>query len=71
MIQCSSILAYNTSSKLGDGSWNGATESIITYWQNEVRLYEKHVPTTDHFSEGQKRVSLQNFIHGIIKLRQV
>jgi hypothetical protein len=53
MIESSSILAYNTSAKLGDGSWIGSNESFITNWQNQVHLYEKHVPTTDHFSDGQ------------------
>jgi hypothetical protein len=45
--------------------------SLITHWQNQVRLYEKHVPTTDHISEGQKPVMLQKSIHGINELRQV
>jgi hypothetical protein len=60
MIESSTILAYITSAKLGDGIWNGSTESFITNWQNQVWLYEKHVPNTDHFSEGQKKIMLQN-----------
>jgi hypothetical protein len=71
MIESSSILAYITSSKLGEGSWNGTSEAFITNWQNQVRLYEKHVPPSDHFSEGQKRIMLQNAVHGIDELRQV
>jgi hypothetical protein len=30
MIESSTILAYITSAKLGDGTWNGSTESFIT-----------------------------------------
>jgi hypothetical protein len=30
MIEYSTILAYITSSKLGDNTWNGSTESFIT-----------------------------------------
>jgi hypothetical protein len=71
MIESSTILAYITSAKLGDGTWNGSTESFITNWQNQVRLYEKHVPPSDHFSEGQKRIMLQNAVHSIDELRQV
>jgi hypothetical protein len=61
-IESSTILAYITSSKHGDGIWNVSTENFITNWQNQVRLYEKHVPTTDHFSEGQKKIMLQNSV---------
>ena len=70
-IESSTILAYITSARLGDGTWNGTTEGFITHWQNQVRLYEKHVPSTDHFSEGQKRTMLQNAVHSIVELRQV
>ena len=70
-MESSVILSYITSSKLGDGTWNGSTESFIINWQNQVRLYEKHVPPDDHFSEGQKRIMLQNAVNDIDKLRQV
>lgn len=65
------ILSYITSSKLGDGTWNGTTEAFIINWQNQVRLYEKHVPPSDHFSDGQKCIMLQNAVNGIDELRQV
>jgi hypothetical protein len=71
MIESSSILSYITSSRLGDGVWHGTTEGFITNWQNQVRLYEKHVPPTDYFSEGQKRIMLQNAVQSIEELRQV
>jgi hypothetical protein len=70
MIESFTILSYITLAKLGDGTWNGSTESFITNCQNQVRLYEKHVPTTDHFSEGQKKIMLQNAVLGIDELQQ-
>ena len=70
-MESSVLLSYITSSKLGDGTWNGTTEAFIINWQNQVRLYEKHVPPTDHFSDGQKRIILQNAVNGIDELRQV
>jgi hypothetical protein len=69
MIESSTILANITSAKLGDVTWNGSTESFITNWQNQVRLYEKHVPTTEHFSEGQKKIMLQNAVLDIDELQ--
>jgi hypothetical protein len=70
-MESSVILSYITSSKLGDGTWNGTTEAFIINWQNQVRLYEKHVPPSDHFSDGQKCIMLQNAVNGIDELRQV
>jgi hypothetical protein len=57
--------------KLGNGSWNGTTEAFIIHWQNQVCLYEKRGPPTDHFSDGQKPIMLQSTVNGIDELRQV
>jgi hypothetical protein len=47
------------------------TESLITNWQNQVWLYKKHLPTTDHFFEGQKKIMLQNAVIRIDELQHV
>ena len=65
------ILEYITSAKVGDGSWHGTAENFILNWQEQVRLYERLVPTSDHFSDGQKRVMLQTAVHPLQELRQV
>ena len=71
MIDSSTILSYITSSRLGSGEWRGSTESFILHWQNQVRLYERQVPLSDHFSDGQKRTMLENAVHSISELRHV
>ena len=71
MIDSSSILSYITSIRLGTGEWHGTTEAFILHWQNQVRLYEHQVPITDHFSDGQKRIMLENAVAPIDELRQV
>jgi hypothetical protein len=71
MIESSTILSYVTSARLGNGEWKGTTEGFVLHWQNQVRLYERQVPPSDHFSDGQKRVMLENAVHGITELRQV
>jgi hypothetical protein len=58
-IESSVILSYIASANLGDGTWNGTTEAFVINWQNQVRLYEKHGSSADHFSDGQKRVMLK------------
>jgi hypothetical protein len=70
-IESSVLLSYITSARLGDGTWNGTTKSFIINWQNQVRLYEKHVPPDNYSSDGQKRIMLQNAVNGIDELRQV
>ena len=71
MINSSKILSYITSVRLGNVEWKGSTESFVLNWINQVRLYERQVPLTDHFSDGQKRVMLENAVHDISELRQV
>ena len=70
-ISSTNILAYITSARISDGSWNGTTENFILNWQEQVRLYERLVPATDHLSDGAKRVLLQNAVHPLQELRQV
>ena len=71
MINSSTLLSYITSVRLGSGEWKGSTESFVLNWMNQIRLYERQVPLTDHFSDGQKRVMLENAVHEISELRQV
>jgi Reverse transcriptase (RNA-dependent DNA polymerase) len=71
LIESSTILSYITSVRLGNGEWKGSTESFIINWMNQVRLYERQVPTSDYFSDGQKRILLESAVHGISELRQV
>ncbi len=71
MIDSSSVLSYITSVKLGSGMWNGTTEAFIINWENQVRLYERQVPMSDHFSDGQKRTMLENAVAPINELRQI
>jgi hypothetical protein len=71
MIESSTILSYITSVRLGTGEWQGTTESFILHWQNQVRLYERQVPLSDHFSDGQKQTMLENAVAPIEELRQV
>ena len=71
MIESSTILSYITSVRLGNGEWQGSTEAFVLHWQNQVRLYERQVPPSDHFSDGQKRTMLENAVAVIDELRQV
>ena len=70
-IDSSAILSYITSAILGTGEWKGSTESFIVHWVDKVRVYERQAPTSDHFSDGQKRTMLENAVHGVDDLRRV
>ena len=71
LINSSTILSYITSARLGNGEWGGTYENFVMHWQEQVRLYEKQVPETDRFSEGQKRTLLENAVHKVEELRRV
>jgi hypothetical protein len=70
-IDSSNLLAWITSSRLGDGTWKSGTHAYLLHWSDQVRKYEDMVPKLDHFSEGQKRTMLKNAVHSISDLRQV
>ena len=65
------LLSYITSARLGSGEWKGSTAGFVIHWQDKVRIYEKQVPRSDHFSDGQKRTMLQNAVQLIKELRAV
>ena len=71
LIDSSAILSYITSVRLGSGEGRGSTESFITHWLNQVRLYERQIDPGDYFSEGHKKVMLENAVAPIQELRQV
>jgi hypothetical protein len=56
---------------LGSGEWNDSTEGFKTHWTNQVGLYERQVPISDPFSDGQKLIMLENAVSPISVLRQV
>ena len=70
-LDSSKLLKYVTSARIGDGSWKGTSHSFILHWQNQIRLYEKQVDLSEHFSSAQKRTMLENAVHDLDELRQV
>jgi hypothetical protein len=70
-IESSTILSYITSVRLGSGEWNGSIDGLITHWTYQVQLYEWKNPISDHFSDGQNQIMLENSITPFSELRQV
>lgn len=70
-IDSSALLTYITSARLGTGEWKGTTEGFIVHWQEQIRRYEKQLEASEHFSESQKKVMLENAVHPIKELAQV
>jgi hypothetical protein len=70
-MESSDLLAYITSARLGNGDWKGSNEGFITHWQDQLRLYEKQVPPSDYFSDGQKRQMLENCVAAVPELRNI
>jgi hypothetical protein len=71
MIDSSSILSYITSVCMGNGEFQGTAENFVLHWQQQVRLYQRQVPSSDHFSDGQLCTILENAVSPLEELRQV
>jgi hypothetical protein len=71
MIDSSSILSYITSVRIGNGEFQGTAENFVLHWQQQVRLYQRQVPSSDHFSVGQLRTMFENAVSPLDELRQV
>jgi hypothetical protein len=66
------ILGYITSAKIGDGSWHGTAENFILNWQEQIRLYERHLtPSSGHFSDEQNLTMLQTTVYPLQEPCQV
>jgi hypothetical protein len=71
LLNSSTLLAYITSAKLGDGAWKSNSTKFILHWEEQVRQYATLVPKSDHFPESIRLQMLQNAVHPILELRQI
>ena len=70
-LEGATILSYITSVKINDGSWKGTTFAFILHWNEQVRIYNKQVHTTNQLSNTLKKSMLENAIHLIPDMRAV
>src|SRR5210317_1743172 len=52
-------MTWLTGTKLEEGSWRGTTESFITYWQEQLRLYHELVPYSSRMPDEVVRGLLE------------
>lgn len=69
-MDASSLLAYITTSNLGDGKWRGTTHAYILHWQDQVRKYHDLKPNQT-LSNDILRTLLENAVHPVTELRAV
>ena len=62
MLDKSQLLSYITSARIGASNWKGTTEGFIIHWEEQMRLYETLSETTEHFSDSQKKIMLENTV---------
>jgi hypothetical protein len=56
---------------IGNGTWKGSTKQFLKHWKSQVCLYERQLPSSDHFSDFHKKAMLENAVHGVPELQQV
>ena len=69
-MDASGLLAYITTSNLGDGKWRGTTHAYILHWQDQVRKYHDLKPN-QVLSNDILCTMLENAVHPINELRAV
>ena len=64
-------MTWLTGTKLEEGSWRGTTESFITYWQEQLRLYHELVPYSSRMPDEVVRGLLENAVSQMPHLASV
>ena len=57
-----SKMTWLTGTRLEEGSWPGTTESFLSYWREQLRLYHELVPPTSHMPDPVVRGLLENAV---------
>src|SRR5210317_1139021 len=57
-----SKMTWLTGTRLEEGSWPGTTESFISYWREQLRLYHELVPPSSHMPDQVVRGLLENAV---------
>ena len=70
-IDASSILSYLTTFKLGHQPWNGAYESFILHWLEQVCQYDEMKDPDSHLATEMKQQLLENAVEEVPDLRSV
>jgi len=65
------LMTYITTTRLGDGTWNGPSHGFIMHWQEQVWKYQDLVADDQKISEGMQRNLLENAVFPIKELCQV
>src|SRR5210317_1955748 len=55
-------MTWLTSTKIEEGSWRGTTESFISYWREQLRLYHELVPHSSRMPDQVVRGLLENAV---------
>ncbi|KAG7338517.1 reverse transcriptase RNA-dependent DNA polymerase [Nitzschia inconspicua] len=70
-IKANQIMAYLTTSTIGDGKFKGTTSEFIAHWSDQVRQYETIKGESSAFNDNEKIIHLSRAVATISELRQV
>ena len=65
------LLTYLTSTRLGDGTWNGTTHAFVLHFQEQIRTYNRYAPKEQALPESMQLIVLQNAVEEVQALAQV
>ena len=65
------IMAFLTTSTVGDGRVKGTTSDFISYWCDQARLYQQLLGSQSSFSDDEKMIHLVRAVATIPELRSI
>jgi len=65
------IMAFLTTSTIGDGRVKGTTSDFISYWCDQARLYQQLLGSQSSFSDNKKMIHLVRAVATIPELRSI
>ena len=54
---------------IDDGSWRGTTRVFITYWTEQIRMYDENIDAAGKLSDEVKRQLLENKVQNYAEFR--
>ncbi|KAG7336939.1 hypothetical protein IV203_036432 [Nitzschia inconspicua] len=70
-IEARKILAYITTTSIGDGKFKGTTSEFLTNWTHQMRLYSKLMESSSIFGEDQKIMHHSQVVETVLERRQI
>lgn len=64
------LVTFLTTKRL-DSTWRGTSNGFVLHWMSQLRRYTEIAPTTEHYTDAQKKAMLSAAVSGVAYLHRV